>query len=99
MAATSSQLGSIRSPCAEDSSSCWEVVPTPKAVYSAPAMPRKVLDQPEPHRLPLRELVAQRIKQVEFQVEFKLFSAVARLVSRDEVARTLGAPPRERYMG
>ena len=50
-------------------------------------MPRKVLDQPEPHRLPLRELVAQRIKQIEFQVAFELFCAVARLVSRDEVAR------------
>ena len=57
-------------------------------MYGAPAMPRKVLDQPEPHRLLLRELVAQRIKQVEFQVAFELFFGVARLVSRDEVART-----------
>ena len=51
-------------------------------------MPRKVLDQPEPHRLPIRELIAQRIKQIEFQVAFELFCAVARLVPRDEVART-----------
>ena len=86
--ATSSRLGSIRGPGAEDLSPSWEAVPTPKTVYGAPAMPRKVLDQPEPHRLPLRELVAQRIKQIEFQVAFELFCAVARLVSRDEVART-----------
>ena len=85
--ATSSQLGSSRSPRATDPSTSWEAVPTPKTMFGAPAMPRKVLDQPEPHRLPLRELVAQRIKQIEFQVAFELFCAVARLVSRDEVAR------------
>ena len=85
--ATSSQLGSSRSPSATNSGTSWEAVPTPKTMFGAPAMPRKVLDQPEPHRLPLRELVAQRIKQIEFQVAFELFCAVARLVSRDEVAR------------
>ena len=86
--ATSSQLGSCRSPCATDTSTSWEAVPTPQMRFGAPAMPRKVLDQPEPHRLPIRELIAQRIKQIEFQVAFELFCAVARLVPRDEVSRT-----------
>ena len=86
--ATSSQLGSCRSPCVTDTSASWEAVPTPQMRFGAPAMPRKVLDQPEPHRLPIRELIAQRIKQIEFQVAFELFCAVARLVPRDEVSRT-----------
>ena len=86
--ATSSQLGSCRSPCVSDTSTSWEAVPTPQMRFGAPAMPRKVLDQPEPHRLPIRELIAQRIKQIEFQVAFELFCAVARLVPRDEVSRT-----------
>ena len=86
--ATSSQLGLCRSPCVSDTSTSWETVPMPQMRFGAPAMPRKVLDQPEPHRLPIRELIAQRIKQIEFQVAFELFCAVARLVPRDEVSRT-----------
>eukprot|EP00435_Cladocopium_sp_Y103_P010642 s3504_g2.t1 len=41
----------------------------------------------EEHRPNLRELVKQKIKELEFKVALELFASVARLVTKDEVAR------------
>ena len=40
----------------------------------------------EEHRPKFRELVKEKIKELEFENAFELFASVARLVSRDEVA-------------
>ena len=41
----------------------------------------------EMHRPALRELVKEKIREIEFKVAIALFASVARLVSMEEVAR------------
>lgn len=85
--------GGILSPlptgCTVAQSDKWEAVPLPKgqARFQAPAMP--VIKDPnnEPHRLSLREMAKEKIQELEFKVALELFGSVARLVSKDEVAR------------
>ena len=42
----------------------------------------------ELHRPELRELIKNKIRESEFKVALELFGAVARLVPKDEVAKT-----------
>lgn len=65
----------------------WEVIPQDRPKFSVPAMPvAPAVD--EPHRLPLRDLVKNKIQELEFRNALELFASVARLVSKDEeVAR------------
>ena len=64
----------------------WEVIPENGERFAVPAMPIKHENEQEEHRLPLRQLVEQRIKQIEFQQVFEFFAVVARLVSKEEIA-------------
>ena len=45
----------------------------------------------EMHRPALRELVKEKIREIEFKVAIELFTSVARLVSKEEVARNAKA--------
>ena len=51
-----------------------------------PAMPKTAVPAVEEHRPKLRELVKEKIKELEFKVALELFASVARLVSKDEIA-------------
>ena len=64
----------------------WEVVPEDRPRFCVPAMPKAPESQTDEHRLSLRELIKQKIKELEFQNAITLFAAVARLVSKQEVA-------------
>ena len=55
--------------------------------FSVPAMPNNAAPAVEEHRPKLRELVKEKIKELEFKVALELFASVARLVSKDEIAR------------
>ena len=65
----------------------WEVVPQGRPKFSVPAMPVNRTATPEQHRSSLREIVRAKIQEIEFQTAIELFANVARLVSKDEVAR------------
>jgi hypothetical protein len=52
-----------------------------------PAMPKTAVPAVEEHRPKLRELVKEKIKELEIKVALELFASVARLVSKDEIAR------------
>ena len=64
----------------------WEVIPEDRPRFSVPAMPKAPESYTEEHRSSLRELVKQKIAELEFQNALTLFAAVARLVSKQEVA-------------
>ena len=64
----------------------WEVIPEDRPRFSVPAMPKAPESYTEEHRSTLRELVKQKIGELEFQNALTLFAAVARLVSKQEVA-------------
>ena len=49
-------------------------------------MPKVAAPAVEEHRLKLRELVKQKIKELEFKVALELFASIARLVSKDGIA-------------
>ena len=49
-------------------------------------MPKVAAPAVEEHWLKLRELVKQKIKELEFKVALELFASIARLVSKDEIA-------------
>ena len=50
-------------------------------------MPKAVPAKAELHRPELRELIKNKIRELEFKVALELFGAVARLVPKDEVAK------------
>ena len=66
----------------------WEIIPEASPKFSVPAMPKMAAPAVEEHRPKLRELVKQKIKELEFKNALELFSLVARLVTKEEVART-----------
>ena len=65
----------------------WEIIPAASKNFSVPAMPNNAAPAVEEHRPKLRELVKEKIKELEFKVALELFASVARLVSKDEIAR------------
>ena len=65
----------------------WEIIPAASQKFSVPAMPKTAAPAVEEHRPKLRELVKEKIKELEFKVALELFASVARLVSKDEIAR------------
>ena len=85
--------------------------PTMPVIWQASAMsvlPERDKPAKEPRRPQMRELVKERIKNIEFDVALELFSAVvARLVPKAEVANTPKAqaaldkewPSKERHLG
>ena len=50
-------------------------------------MPKGAAPASEKHRPALSELVKQKIREIEFKVAIELFASVARLVSKEEIAR------------
>ena len=69
----------------------WEIIPA-ASQFSVPAMPKVAAPAVEEHRQTLRELVKEKIKELEFEVALELFASVARLVSKDEIP----AAPRQK---
>ena len=65
----------------------WEIIPHTSPKFSVPAMPKVAAPAAEMHRPALRELVQEKIRELEFKVAIELFASVARLVSKEEVAR------------
>ena len=65
----------------------WEIIPAASQKFSVPAMPKTAAPAVEEHRPKLREVVKEKIKELEFKVALWLFASVARLVSKDEIAR------------
>ena len=65
----------------------WEIIPHASPKLSVPAMPKVAARATEMHRPALRELVKEKIREPEFKVAIELFASVARLVSKEEVAR------------
>ena len=65
----------------------WEIVPHASPKFSVPAMPKMAEPATETHRPTLRELVKEKIREIEFKVAIELFASVARLVSKEEIAR------------
>ena len=49
-------------------------------------MPKVAAPATIEHRPRIRELVREKIKELEFKVALELFASVARLVSKDEIA-------------
>ena len=64
----------------------WEIIPADSQKFSVPAMPKAAAPATIEHRPQLRELVKEKIKELEFKVALELFASVARLVSKDEIA-------------
>lgn len=58
--------------------------------FSAPAMP-VVQDVYEPHRSSMRELVEERIEQFQDNLNFELFAAVARVLTKAEIGQSKDA--------
>eukprot|EP00435_Cladocopium_sp_Y103_P046789 s641_g13.t1 len=86
--ATARRLRVNPSPSGEPvSEGCWEVIPPDRPRFCVPAMPKESPAKAELHRPELRELIKMRIAQLEFINALELFSAVARLVPKDEVAK------------
>ena len=85
--ATARKLRVNPSPSGEPTVSQWEVVPKDRPKFCVPAMPKAVPAKAELHRPELREMIKNKIAELEFKVALELFSAVARLVPKDEVRR------------
>ena len=56
-----------------------EIMPNASPKSSIPAMPKVAAPASEQHRPALRELVKQKIRELEFKVAIELFASVARL--------------------
>ena len=85
-ATTAKRLHVKCSPSGEQSANVWEVIPEDRPKFCVPAMPKKATPaKAELHRPELRELIKNKIKELEFKVALELFGAVARLVPKDEV--------------
>ena len=65
----------------------WEIIPENSPKFSVPAMPKVAMPAVEVHRPQLRELVKQKIKELEFKNALELFASVARLVTKDEISK------------
>ena len=85
--ATARKLRVNPSPSGEPTVSQWEVIPKDRPKFCVPAMPKAVPAKAELHRPELREMIKNKIAELEFKVALELFSAVARLVPKDEVRR------------
>ena len=85
--ATARKLRVNPSPSGEPTVSKWEVIPKDRPKFCVPAMPKAVPAKAELHRPELREMIKNKIAELEFKVALELFSAVARLVPKDEVRR------------
>ena len=77
----------------QSSGSQWEVLPARKKLlidesFAVPCVPRTRGAVNESHRQPIRQMVEQHIKRLEFKQDIEMWAAVARLVSKEEVART-----------
>ena len=86
--ATARKLRVNPSPSGEPSVSRWEVIPKDRPKFCVPAMPKAVPAKAELHRPELREMIKNKITELEFKVALELFSAVARLVPKDEVKKS-----------
>ena len=73
--ATARKIRLSPSPSGEPEVAQWEVMPK-----AAPA-------KAELHRPELREMIKRKIQELEFKVALELFSAVARLVPKDEIRK------------
>ena len=70
----------------QDANVCWEAIPEDRPKFCVPAIPKKAMPaKAELHRPELREPIKNKIKDFEFKVALELFSAVARLVPKDEI--------------
>ena len=81
--ATARKLRVNPSPSGEPQVSQWEVIPKDRPKFCVPAMPKAARTKAELHRPELREMIKQKIQELEFKVALELFSAVARLVPKD----------------
>ena len=63
----------------------WEIIPHASPKLSVPAMPKVAARATEMHRPALRELVKEKIRELEFKVAIELFASVARLVSKKKL--------------
>ena len=81
-ATVAKQLRVNRSPSGEPMTAavCWEVIPEGRPKFCVPAMPKAAPAKAELHRPELRELIKNKIRELEFKVALELFGAVARLV-------------------
>ena len=70
-----------------ETAQCWEVIPTNRTNFCVPAVPKVASAKAESYRPELREMIKQKIQELEFKVALELFSAVARLVPKDEVRK------------
>ena len=75
------------SPSGEPTVIQWEVFPKDRPKFCVPAMPKAAPAKAELHRPELREMIKNKIKELEFKVALELFSAVAHLVPKEEVRK------------
>ena len=85
--ATARKLRVNPSPSGEPTVVRWEVIPNDRPKFCVPAMPKAAPAKAELHRPELREMIKSKIRELEFKVALELFSAVARLVPKEEVRR------------
>jgi len=85
--ATARKLRINPSPSGEPTVVRWEVVPKDRPKFCVPAMPKAAPAKAELHRPELRDMIKNKIKELEFKVALELFSAVAPLVPKEEVRR------------
>jgi len=85
--ATARKLRLSPSPSSEPTVVQWEVIPKDRPKFCVPAMPKAAPAKAELHRPELREMIKRKIQELEFKVALELFSAVARLVPKDEVRK------------
>ena len=85
--ATARKLRVNPSPSGEPQVNQWEVIPTDRPKFCVPAMPKSAPAKAELHRPESRDMIKQKIQELEFKVALDLFSAVARLVPKDEVRK------------
>ena len=85
--ATARKLRVNPSPSGEPEVGQGEVIPADRPKLCVPAMPKSAPAKAELHRPELRGMIKQKIQELEFKVVLELFSAVARLVPKDEVRK------------
>ena len=85
--ATARKLRLSPSPSGEPEGAQWEVIPKDRLKFGVPAMPKAAPAKAELHRPEFREMIKRKIQEVEFKVALELFSAVARLVPKDEIRK------------
>ena len=85
--ATARKIRLSPSPSGEPEVAQWEVIPKDRPKFCVPAMPKAAPAKAELHRPELREMIKRKIQELEFKVALELFSAVARLVPKDEIRK------------